>query len=55
MFHELLDAAGHENTRREKRARNKNEVGKEWFITNTTFLDKIAKALQVRTLFAKVV
>ena len=55
MFHVLVDAASHENTRREKRARNKNEVGKEWFITNTTFLDKIAKALQVRTLFAKVV
>jgi len=53
MFHELLDAAGHENTRREKRARNKNEVGKEWFINNTTFLDKIAKALQLRALFAK--
>lgn len=33
--------------------RNKNEVGKEWIITNITFLDKITKALQLRTIFAK--
>jgi T5orf172 domain len=48
-FHELLDTAGHENPRR--RGPSKREVGKEWFLTNEDFLDGIARALKLRTLY----
>ena len=46
-FHELLDAAGHENPRRLRVRRS--EVGKEWFMTSEDFLDVVAKALKLRT------
>lgn len=48
-FHELLESAGHFNPRRT--ANSKREVGKEWFLTNEDFLDSIAKALGLRTLY----
>lgn len=48
-FHRLLNAAGHDNPRREIARRN--EVGKEWFLTNERFLDAIASALRLRTEF----
>jgi hypothetical protein len=48
-FHRLLSTAGHDNPRRVVAQRN--EVGKEWFLTNTAFLDAIATALGLRTEF----
>ncbi|MDT3317699.1 GIY-YIG nuclease family protein [Microbacterium sp. KSW4-11] len=49
MFHQLLDTAGHGNPRR--RGLNRSEVGKEWFLTNEDFLDAVAKALKLTTLY----
>ncbi|RQP12396.1 MAG: GIY-YIG nuclease family protein [Microbacteriaceae bacterium] len=46
-FHRLLTSAGHANPRW---AANKR-VGKEWFLTNTDFLDSIADVLGLRTMF----
>ena len=52
-FHQLLRTAGHLNPRREESVtRRRNEVGKEWFLTNPGFLDAIASALELRTLYA---
>lgn len=48
-FHELLESAGHFNPRRT--GKSSREVGKEWFLTNEDFLDSIAKALSLRTLY----
>ncbi len=48
-FHELLENAGHANPRRTGKSRS--EVGKEWYLTNEDFLDSIAKALGLRTLY----
>ncbi|RZI96226.1 MAG: GIY-YIG nuclease family protein [Microbacterium sp.] len=48
-FHELLETAGHFNPRRT--GKSTSEVGKEWFLTNEDFLDSIAKALRLRTLY----
>jgi len=48
-FHDLLDSAGHVNPRRT--GLSSREVGKEWFLTNEDFLDSIAKALNLRTLY----
>jgi hypothetical protein len=48
-FHELLESAGHFNPRRT--GKSIREVGKEWFLTNEDFLDSIAKALNLRTLY----
>ncbi len=48
-FHRLLSTAGHDNPRRIVAQRN--EVGKEWFLTNVAFLDAIATALGLRTEF----
>lgn len=48
-FHRLLNAAGHDNPRREVVIRS--EVGREWFLTNERFLDAIASALKLRTEF----
>lgn len=48
-FHRLLNAAGHDNPRREVVKRS--EVGREWFLTNERFLDAIASALKLRTEF----
>ena len=39
QFHDLLAAAGHENPRWSNARR---EVGREWFVTNRDFLDKVA-------------
>ncbi|GAA1740488.1 hypothetical protein GCM10009809_40000 [Isoptericola hypogeus] len=53
-FHRLLSTAGHRNPRREEYARRmRNEVGKEWFLTNRAFLDAIATALDLRTVYAE--
>lgn len=46
-FHSLLKTAGHTNPRRTQVARK--SVGQEWFLTNESFLDAIAKALGLRT------
>jgi hypothetical protein len=46
QFHRLLAAAGHENPRRVIR-----QVGTEWFLTNTEFLDEIAEVLGLNVLF----
>jgi hypothetical protein len=46
IFHRLLTAAGHENPRRVRR-----EVGTEWFLTNTTFLDEVARAIGLEVVF----
>lgn len=51
-FHRLLSTAGHDNPRYEK-VSGKNEVGKEWFLTNKSFLDEIASALGLRTVYAE--
>ena len=48
-FHELLETAGHSNPRRVGSAAR--QVGREWFLTNEDFLDSIAKALELRTLY----
>jgi hypothetical protein len=48
-FHDLLESAGHFNPRRT--GKSSREVGKEWFLTNEDFLDSIAKALNLRTLY----
>ncbi|QAY59535.1 GIY-YIG nuclease family protein [Microbacterium protaetiae] len=48
-FHALLRTAGHINPRRPELRRN--EVGKEWFMTNEAFLDAIASALGLRTAY----
>ncbi|TFD63726.1 GIY-YIG nuclease family protein [Cryobacterium sp. Hb1] len=48
-FHDLLESAGHANPRRS--GKSSREVGKEWFLTNEDFLDSIAKALGLRTLY----
>ncbi|MFC8596831.1 GIY-YIG nuclease family protein [Isoptericola sp. NPDC057191] len=53
-FHRLLSTAGHRNPRREESVRRvRNEVGKEWFLTNRAFLDAIATALDLRTVYAE--
>lgn len=48
-FHRLLSTAGHENPRR--LVARRNEVGKEWFLTNEDFLDAVASALKLRTAY----
>ena len=48
-FHALLRTAGHANPRRPELRRN--EVGREWFMTNEAFLDTIASALGLRTAY----
>lgn len=48
LFHRLLRTAGHDNPRRSI-ANRRNEVGKEWFLTNEQFLDAIASTLNLRT------
>lgn len=48
-FHRLLSTAGHENPRR--LIARRNEVGKEWFLTNEDFLDAVASALKLRTAY----
>ncbi|MGF0117439.1 GIY-YIG nuclease family protein [Promicromonospora sp. Marseille-Q5078] len=53
-FHRLLSTAGHVNPRREETVRRvRNEVGREWFLTNRAFLDAIATALDLRTVYAE--
>lgn len=53
-FHRLLNTAGHRNPRREESVRRvRNEVGREWFLTNRAFLDAIATALDLRTAYAE--
>lgn len=47
-FHRLLTTAGHDNPRRSI-ANRRNEVGREWFLTNEQFLDAVASALNLRT------
>lgn len=49
MFHELLENAGHTNPRR--RGDRRSEVGREWFLTNEDYLDSVAKALRLKTLY----
>lgn len=52
-FQGLLQTAGHSNPRRESTRRGaQNEVGEEWYLTNRDFLDEIAKALKLRTMYA---
>lgn len=52
-FHRLASTAGHTNPRRQESLhRSRNEVGTEWFLTNRAFLDAIATALGLRTLYA---
>lgn len=46
ITHELLRTAGHNNPRR-----TTQEGGSEWFLTNEDFLDSIAKALRLRTVY----
>lgn len=51
-FQRLLKSAGHTNPRRDSSRRNrKNEVGEEWYLTNREFLDAIAAALELRTIY----
>lgn len=51
-FQRLLKSAGHTNPRRDPSRRNrKNEVGEEWYLTNREFLDAIAAALELRTIY----
>lgn len=51
-FQRLLKAAGHINPRRDtSRTNRKNEVGEEWYLTNREFLDAIAAALELRTVY----
>ncbi|MFI2294472.1 GIY-YIG nuclease family protein [Isoptericola sp. NPDC019571] len=53
-FHRLLSTAEHGNPRREESVRRaRNEVGREWFLTNRAFLDAIATALDLRTAYAE--
>ena len=53
-FHRLLSTAGHDNPRREESVRRmRNEVGKEWFLTNAAFLDAVATALDLRTVYSE--
>lgn len=47
-FHRLLSTAGHDNPRR-LIVSHRNEVGREWFLTNEQFLDAVASALNLRT------
>ncbi|GAA1061845.1 GIY-YIG nuclease family protein [Agromyces bracchium] len=49
LFHDLLEAAGHGNPRR--RGLNRSEVGREWFLTSEDYLDTVARALKLRTLY----
>ncbi|WP_179275449.1 GIY-YIG nuclease family protein [Rhodococcoides fascians] len=52
-FQRLLETAGHINPRREPtRKGSRNEVGEEWYLTNREFLDAIASALSLRTIYA---
>ncbi|QAY69559.1 GIY-YIG nuclease family protein [Xylanimonas protaetiae] len=52
-FHRLLGTAGHSNPRREESLRRtRNEVGREWFLTNADFLDAIAGVLELRTVYS---
>lgn len=52
-FHRLANTAGHTNPRRQESLRHsRNEVGNEWFLTNRAFLDAIATALGLRTLYS---
>ncbi|MBB1026073.1 MULTISPECIES: GIY-YIG nuclease family protein [unclassified Dietzia] len=52
-FQRLLKSAGHTNPRRDTSGRNrKNEVGEEWYLTNREFLDAVAAALELRTIYA---
>lgn len=49
-FHRLLSTAGHEN-RRTKMIGKRSETGKEWFLTNSDFLDAIADTLGLSTVW----
>lgn len=52
-FQGLLQTAGHSNPRREATRRGgRNEVGEEWYLTNRDFLDQIAAALDLRTVYS---
>lgn len=52
-FQRLLETAGHINPRREPTRRgSRNEVGEEWYLTNREFLDAIASALNLRTIYS---
>lgn len=52
-FQGLLQTAGHSNPRREATRRgSRNEVGEEWYLTNRDFLDRIAAALDLRTMYS---
>lgn len=52
-FQRLLETAGHSNPRREPTRRgSRNEVGEEWYLTNREFLDAVASALKLRTIYA---
>jgi hypothetical protein len=48
-FHKLLETARHENPRRSVSRRS--EIGREWFLTSEDFLDSVADALKLRTLY----
>lgn len=53
-FQGLLQAAGHYKPRRVPTRRGApNEVGEEWYLTNRDFLDEIAKALKLRTMYSE--
>jgi len=50
QFHRLLATAGHQNPHATSNY-GRSEVGREWFLTNSDFLDQIAAALNLKTSF----